>query len=271
MKDQLYLLKQSIGNPKTPECNCNSKSDSYITSLIEQIHDLKEENKMKNSFIQTLLSQNSSTTFPSDLFRYNDKVDETSPASKNDHVSDDGHVSDDIDGTKDEDINDEDKNLDEKNITIMKNKKRKTKNTNNRYAPLKNIDESFNSSSKDNLLQSEVNVATQDQISYNGRKQERKKALKIGDSMVKGIKIWKINKKLKFTNASVNCFPGANTSDMKHYIKPPIKKSPNAEVVITGLLLTTYSVRYPHAVPFLRNKITIFCKNHQNDIPFREI
>ena len=50
--------------------------------------------------------------------------------------------------------------------------------------------------------------------------------------MVKSIKRWKINKKLKFTNASVNCFPGANTSDMKYYIKPPIKKNPNAEVVI---------------------------------------
>ena len=48
--DQLFILKQSIGNPKTPECNCNSKSDSYITSLIEQVHYLKEENKMKNSF-----------------------------------------------------------------------------------------------------------------------------------------------------------------------------------------------------------------------------
>ena len=42
----------------------------------------------------------------------------------------------------------------------------------------------------------------------------------------------KDKKKLKFTNASVNCFPGANTSDMKHYTKPPIKKNSNAEVVI---------------------------------------
>ena len=53
--DQLYLLKQLVGNPKTPECYCNSNSDSYITYLIEQIHYLKEENKMKNSFIQSLL------------------------------------------------------------------------------------------------------------------------------------------------------------------------------------------------------------------------
>ena len=67
--DQLYLLKQSVGNPKTPECYCNSKSDSYIKYLIEQIHYLKEENKMKNSFIQSLLFQNSSTTVPNVLFR----------------------------------------------------------------------------------------------------------------------------------------------------------------------------------------------------------
>ena len=33
--DQLYLLKQSVGNPKTPECNSNSKSNNYIKSLIE--------------------------------------------------------------------------------------------------------------------------------------------------------------------------------------------------------------------------------------------
>ena len=63
-------------------------------------------------------------------------------------------------------------------------------------------------------------------------KKERKKALIIGDSMVKGIKRWKINKQLRFTNVSVNCFPGANTSDSKHYSKPPKKKNPNAEIVI---------------------------------------
>ena len=90
--------------------------------------------------------------------------------------------------------------------------------THNRYAPFENIDENFiNSSSGDNLLQSEINAATQDQINNNGRRQEWKKALIIGDSMVKGIKRWKINKKLKFTNVSVTCLPGANTSDMQNH------------------------------------------------------
>ena len=37
-----------VGNLKTPECNYNRKSDIYIKSVIEQIHYLKEENKMKN-------------------------------------------------------------------------------------------------------------------------------------------------------------------------------------------------------------------------------
>ena len=81
---------------------------------------------MKNSFIQSLLFQNSSATIPNDLFCNNDKVDETSPASNDDYLSDY------IDGTKDEDINDEDNNLDKKNITIRenKNKKRKRQNQN---------------------------------------------------------------------------------------------------------------------------------------------
>ena len=50
--------------------------------------------------------------------------------------------------------------------------------------------------------------------------------------MVKGIERWKINKKLKFTNAFVNCFHGVNISNMKYYVKPPIKKILNAKVVV---------------------------------------
>ena len=54
---------------------------------------------MKNSFIQSFLFQNFCTTVNNDLFRNNDKVD-------------DDHISDYIEETKDEDINDEDSNLD---------------------------------------------------------------------------------------------------------------------------------------------------------------
>ena len=52
---------------------------------------------MKISFIQSLLFHNSSTSFSNDLFRNNDKVNKTSPASNDDHISDD------IEDAKDED------------------------------------------------------------------------------------------------------------------------------------------------------------------------
>ena len=78
---------------------------------------------MKNSFIQSFISLLFSfyLVFLNDLFRNNDKLDETSPASNDDHVSDD------TDRAKDEDINDEDNNLDKKNITISKNEYKKKK------------------------------------------------------------------------------------------------------------------------------------------------
>ena len=53
--DQLYILKQSVGCPKTSECNFSSKESIYINSLHDQINYLKEENKIKNSIIQSLL------------------------------------------------------------------------------------------------------------------------------------------------------------------------------------------------------------------------
>ena len=77
---------------------------------------------MKNYFIQSLLFRN-----PDDLIRSNDEVDETYLAFNDDHISDD------IDGTKDDDINDEDNSLDKKNKTIRKNKNKKSKNQNTKH------------------------------------------------------------------------------------------------------------------------------------------
>ena len=52
---QLYIMKQSVGSPKTSVCNCSSKNNIYIDSLHDQINYLREENKMKSSTIQSLL------------------------------------------------------------------------------------------------------------------------------------------------------------------------------------------------------------------------
>ena len=50
-------LKQSVGNPKTPECNCNCTSDIYIKSLIEKIHNSKVENKRKTLLFSLFYSR----------------------------------------------------------------------------------------------------------------------------------------------------------------------------------------------------------------------
>ena len=56
----------------------------------------------KNCVMQSFALISPSTTVPNDLFCSNDKVDNTSPASNADHISDD------IENTKDEVTNDAD-------------------------------------------------------------------------------------------------------------------------------------------------------------------
>ena len=41
--EQLYIIKQSVGSPKTSLCNCSPKNNTYIDSLLDQISYLKEE------------------------------------------------------------------------------------------------------------------------------------------------------------------------------------------------------------------------------------
>ena len=41
--EQLYIIKQSVGSPKTYVCNCSPENNTYIDSLHDQINYLKEE------------------------------------------------------------------------------------------------------------------------------------------------------------------------------------------------------------------------------------
>ena len=59
----------------------------------------------KNSVMQSFALISPSATVHNDLFCSNDKVDNTSPASNADHISDD------IENTKDEDTNDADSDI----------------------------------------------------------------------------------------------------------------------------------------------------------------
>ena len=73
--EQIYIIKQSVGSSKISVCNCSSKNNIYIDSLCDQINYLREENKMKNSIIQSLLCHSPSRNV-------NDKGDNTSPISE---------------------------------------------------------------------------------------------------------------------------------------------------------------------------------------------
>ena len=84
--EELYIIRQSVGSPKTSVCNCSSKNNIYIGSLYDQIHYLKEENKMKNSVIQSLLCYSPSKNVKD----CNDKDDNSPPISEkaeNDHLN----------------------------------------------------------------------------------------------------------------------------------------------------------------------------------------
>ena len=207
--DQLYLLKKQVGNPKAPQFNCSSKSDSYIKSLIEQIHYLKEENKMKNSFIQSLLFRNSSTTIPNDLFLNNDKADETSPASNDDHISDDN------DGTKDED-----NNFNKKNTTVRKNKnKKKERKNQNTKDQNKEINSNTKHNDKKNIVSNSIH-----HNSTASTPKSKQTAFIIGDSMVKKINGFYLKKNIKHKYlVKVRPFSSAKTSCMHDHAKPTIR------------------------------------------------
>ena len=75
VSEQLCITKQSVGSPKTPVCNCSSKNNIYIDSPHDQNNYLREENKMKNSVIHSLLCCSPSKNV-------NDKGDNNSPISE---------------------------------------------------------------------------------------------------------------------------------------------------------------------------------------------
>ena len=107
--------------------------------------------------------------------------------------------------------------------------------------------ESLNKISKGNNEQSKVTKRNKEkknkennklsQSDNNDSKQSYKKknvTCIIGDSMVKNIKGWKINKSLEKDFVVVKSFSGATTDCMKDYIKPAIKQKPDRFIVHIG-------------------------------------
>ena len=56
----------------------------------------------------------------------------------------------------------------------------------------------------------------------------------IGDSMIKNMKGWKVNKTLEDDFIVVKSFPGAKTTCMKHYLAPTLEQKPDSVVLHVG-------------------------------------
>ena len=106
--EQFFLIKQSIQETKDP--NHEAANSTYVVMLMEKIEYLKEENKVKNSIIQSLTSQynnifNSTATYNSNdnnnnnnnnnnnLYRSNNNLPNT---SNNNNINDSSNDSNNI-------------------------------------------------------------------------------------------------------------------------------------------------------------------------------
>ena len=220
--DQLYILKQSVGCPKTSECNFSSKESIYINSLHDQTNYLKEENKIKNSIIQSFLCHSPSKN----INDKNDQAENNLPISEiaekdnftndPDNLSDkdvegDTHV-DNVDNEKDERRN---KPIELKNVTKRKKKKKKKKD---------HSEELDNSNIKEHDKSNRHNKIDNDTRNASPSK-TKKSVFILGDSMVKKVNGFYLTKDIKHKFlVKVRSFSSAKTRCMYDHAKPTIRE-----------------------------------------------
>ena len=219
--EQLYIIKQSVGSPKTSVCNCSSKNNIYIDSLHDQINYLREENKMKNSIIQSLLCH-------SPFRNVNDKGDNSSPISEE---AEDGNLNNNLDNLFDKAVNDsivytkendhkkdEDssKPLEHKNITTRKKKKKK-----NHSEKLDNRDNNNNNKHDKNSNHDRIDNNNRSTSSSNSKET----VFILGDSMVKKVNGFYLTRNIKHKFlVKVRPFSSAKTRCMYDHAKPTIRE-----------------------------------------------
>ena len=206
---------------------------------------------MKNSFIQSLLFQNSSTTFPNDWFCNNDKVDDTSPASN------DGYIFDDIDGKRDEDINGEDSNLDKKNITIRKNKnkKKKTQNTKDQNEEINNKTKHIDNK---NIVSNSIHNS-----STASPPKSKETVFIVGDSMVKKNNGFYLTKDIKHRYlVKMRPFSSAKTICMHDHTKPRTREINPEHIILHG---STNDVKLKKTASQIANSMTELANSLKNE------
>ena len=219
---QFYLLKQSVGKPKNPSCNCNNSSEIYIKSLHDQIHYLKEENQIKNNIIQSLVHHNPSYTVNNNLptsSKFNNVSDHSYSNPGNDDPSNnqkdddcnggDNKVDDRIENLSEKDDENKHKNLEQKNITTRKKKKKKKEKTINNEERINSGNDKRTSPSK-----------------------SKESVFIMGGSMVKKVNGFYITRNIKHKYlVKVRSFSSAKRRCMYDHVKPSIREY-NPEHVI---------------------------------------
>ena len=246
--EQLYIIKQSVGSPKTSLCNCSSKNNICIDSLHDQINYLREENEMKNFIIQSLLCHSLSKNV-------NDKRDNSLPISKKaennnlnnnldnlfDIAADDNFaetkenlfdkaVDDNFVDTKENDHEkDEDsgKPLEHKYVTTRKKKKKKKKN---HSEELDNRDNNNNNKHDKNSNHDRIDNNNRSTSSSNSKET----VFILGDSMVKKVNGFYLTKNIKHKFlVKVRSFSSAKTRCMYDHAKQTIRQLNPEHIILT--------------------------------------
>ena len=225
----LAQLKQSILSEVRDIVNANISSNTpktettylqkHIDTLMSEIYFLREELKEKNDRIKTFLNKLSK---PDTVL--NETLKEITPSIKKPSTEQSTNDFTDISDTRD--IHEENgEKKDEKNLCEGEDA------TSSKKDDAISIEETLvNSSDNDNAN----NDAKTDKKSPTGERTQSKehiakkknKVYILGDSMVKHVQGWEINRKLDYQqNVYVRQFSGAKTKCMNDYVKPCIREN----------------------------------------------
>ena len=140
--------------------------------------------------------------------------------------------------------------------------------TSNRY-----IDLQLNEWTKEESSRtSEDDVCTKDSPRQTRKKHRGNKRIVtiMGDSMVKDVKQWSLQKSTPNSKVYSKTFPGACTTDMKDYVKPSMKHEPHLAIIHTG----TNDLRFnksPSEIATEIMQLGISLKSPENEIVISSI
>ena len=106
--------------------------------------------------------------------------------------------------------------------------------TSNRYDLLENQWLNFDDSTCDHIEDSITEEREKSPTQTKRRRRGKRRVTILGDSMVKDIKQWELQRSLPNHKLFSKTFPGATTKDMGHYVKPSLTHEPDLLFLHTG-------------------------------------